>query len=213
MSKLKRLEVKKLLKELDFIESDFNYKNEIVFEADSEFIKSVNDLLEKHPMLKEVIDKKNNKRVDSLFSDIIKEALDKDNEVLEEEELVEEFIDEEVVIEIDPREVKMKKLYRDIAKLTHPDKIVSEKLNDLYLKSTKFYKNSDITGIYYICDELGITYEIDDEDNEMIINKINSLKNRISFMESTLTWRWYHSENEKEKEQIVLSYIKVQLDN
>ena len=213
MSKLKRLEVKKLLKELDFIESDFNYKNEIVFEADSEFIKSVNDLLEKHPMLKEVIDKKNNKRVDSVFSDIIKEALDKDNEVLEEEELVEEFINEEVVNVVNPREVKMKKLYRDIAKLTHPDKIVSEKLNDLYLKSTKFYKNSDITGIYYICDELGITYEIDDEDNEMITNKINSLKNRISFMESTLTWRWYHSENEKEKEQIVLSYIKVQLDN
>ena len=213
MSRLKQLEVKKLLKELDFIESDFNYKNEIVFEADSEFIKSVNDLLEKHPMLKEVIDKKNNKRVDSLFSDIIKESLDKDNEVIEEEELVDEFINEEVVIEIDPREVKMKKLYRDIAKLTHPDKIVSEKLNDLYLKSTRFYKNSDITGIYYICDELGITYEIDDEDNEMIIGKINSLKNRISFMESTLTWRWFHSESEKEKEQIVLSYIKMQLDN
>jgi len=212
MSKLKQLEVKKLLKELDFIESDFNYKNEIVFEADSEFIKSVNDLLEKHPMLKEVIDKKNNKRVDSLFSDILKEALDKDNEI-EEEELVEEFINEEVVSEVNPREVKMKKLYRDIAKLTHPDKIVSEKLNDLYLKSTKFYKNSDITGIYYICDELGITYEIDDEDNEMINNKINNLKNRISFMESTLTWRWYHSESEKEKEQIVLSYIKMQLDN
>ena len=213
MSKLKQLEVKKLLKELDFIESDFNYKNEIVFEADSEFIKSVNDLLEKHPMLKEVIDKKNKKRVDSLFSDIIKDALDKDNEIEEEEEFVEEFINEEVVSEVNPREVKMKKLYRDIAKLTHPDKIVSEKLNDLYLKSTKFYKNSDITGIYYICDELGITYEIDDEDNEMINNKINNLKNRISFMESTLTWRWYHSESEKEKEQIVLSYIKMQLDN
>jgi hypothetical protein len=213
MSKLKKLEVKKLLKELDFIESDFNYKNEIVFEADSNFIKSVNDLLEKHPMLKEVIDKKNNKRVDSLFSDIIKEALDKDNEISEEEELVEEFINEEVISEINPREVKMKKLYRDIAKLTHPDKIVSEKLNDLYLKSTKFYKNSDITGIYYICDELGITYEIDDTDNEMITGKINNLKNRISFMESTLTWRWYHSDSEKEKEQIVLSYIKMQLDN
>ncbi len=211
MSKLKRLEVRKLLKELDFIESDFNYKNEIVFEADSNFIKSVNDLLEKHPMLKDIINKKNNKRVDLVFSDIIKEALE--DEILEEEELVEEFINEEVVSEINPKEVKMKKLYRDIAKLTHPDKIVSEKLNDLYLKSTKFYKNSDITGIYYICDELGITYEIDDKDNEMISNKINNLKNRISFMESTLTWRWFHSESEKEKEQIVLSYIKMQLDN
>ena len=213
MSKLKRLEVKKLLKELDFIESDFNYKNEIVFEADSNFIKSVNDLLEKHPMLKDIINKKNSKRVDLVFSDIIKEALDKDDEILEEEELVEDFINEEVVSEINPKEVKMKKLYRDIAKLTHPDKIVSEKLNDLYLKSTKFYKNSDITGIYYICDELGITYEIDDKDNEMISNKINNLKSRISFMESTLTWRWFHSESEKEKEQIVLSYIKMQLDN
>ena len=213
MSKLKRLEVKKLLKELDFIESDFNYKNEIVFEADSNFIKSVNDLLEKHPMLKDIINKKNSKRVDLVFSDIIKEALGKDDEILEEEELVEDFINEEVVSEINPKEVKMKKLYRDIAKLTHPDKIVSEKLNDLYLKSTKFYKNSDITGIYYICDELGITYEIDDKDNEMISNKINNLKSRISFMESTLTWRWYHSESEKEKEQILLSYIKMQLDN
>lgn len=215
MSKLKQLEVKKLLKELDFIESDFNYKNEIVFEADINFIKSVNDLLEKHPLLKDVIDKKNNKRTESIFTEKVKEALEKDKEVevLVEDEPV-EFINEEIVFnEVDPKEVKMRKLYRDIAKLTHPDKIVSEKLNDLYLKSTKFYKNSDITGIYYICDELGITYEIDEQDNKLIASKIDNLKNRISFMESTLTWRWYHSENEKEKEQIVLSYIKMQLDN
>ena len=215
MSKLKQLEVKKLLKELDFIESDFNYKNEIVFEADINFIKSVNDLLEKHPLLKDVIDKKNNKRTESIFTEKVKEALEKDKEVevLVEDEPV-EFINEEIVFnEVDPKEVKMRKLYRDIAKLTHPDKIVSEKLNDLYLKSTKFYKNSDITGIYYICDELGITYEIDEQDNKLIVSKIDNLKNRISFMESTLTWRWYHSENEKEKEQIVLSYIKMQLDN
>jgi hypothetical protein len=90
---------------------------------------------------------------------------------------------------------------------------VSKKLNELYLKSTDFYDMGDITGIYYICDELGITYEIDEKDNELISDKINSLKNRILFMESTLTWRWYHSENEKEKEQIILSYIKMQLDN
>lgn len=215
MSKLKQLEVKKLLKELDFIESDYNYKNEIVFEADINFIKSVNDLLEKHPLLKDVIDKKNNKRTESIFTEKVKEALEKDKEVevLVEDEPV-EFINEEIVFnEVDPKEVKMRKLYRDIAKLTHPDKIVSEKLNDLYLKSTKFYKNSDITGIYYICDELGITYEIDEQDNKLIASKIDNLKNRISFMESTLTWRWYHSENEKEKEQIVLSYIKMQLDN
>jgi len=77
MSRLKQLEVKKLLKELDFIESDFNYKNEIVFESDINFIKSVNDLLDKHPMLKDVIDKKNNKRTESIFTEKIKESLEK----------------------------------------------------------------------------------------------------------------------------------------
>jgi hypothetical protein len=51
MSKLKQLEIKKLMKELDFIESDFTYKSEIVHEADNNFIKSVNELLEEHPLL------------------------------------------------------------------------------------------------------------------------------------------------------------------
>ena len=64
MSKLKQLEIKKLMKELDFVESDFTYKNEIVHEADSNFIKSVNDLLEQHPLLKDVFDKKINNKID-----------------------------------------------------------------------------------------------------------------------------------------------------
>ena len=49
MNKLKILEVKKLLKELDYIESDFEYRSEVISEADSEFIQSVNDFLVSHP--------------------------------------------------------------------------------------------------------------------------------------------------------------------
>jgi len=60
MSKLKQLESKKLIKELEFIESDYNYKNELVSEADSEFIKSLNLFLERHPQLKEIFDRKIN---------------------------------------------------------------------------------------------------------------------------------------------------------
>jgi hypothetical protein len=67
MSKLKQLEIKKLLKELDFIESDFTYKSEVIHEADSNFIKTVNDLLEEHPLLKEVFDKKINSKIDHIF--------------------------------------------------------------------------------------------------------------------------------------------------
>ena len=71
MSKLKQLEIKKLMKELDFVESDFTYKNEIVHEADSNFIKSVNDLLEQHPLLKDVFDKALLASMESIYNEPI----------------------------------------------------------------------------------------------------------------------------------------------
>ena len=70
MNKIKQLEIKKLLKELDYIESDFVYKNELVQEADNSFIRSVNELLLKHPDLKEIFDKKINSKIVILIVDI-----------------------------------------------------------------------------------------------------------------------------------------------
>ena len=209
MSKLKQLEIKKLLKELDFIESDFTYKSEVIHEADSNFIKTVNNLLEEHPLLKEVFDKKINSKIEHIFekkNEEIKEKIELSNE---EETSVE---DDSIIVKrvIDK---KVKKLYREIAKVTHPDIIINKKLNEIYLKATQFYNNNDITGTYSVCDELDIDYEPEDSDNLLISEKIISLKNRIDFMESTLTWVWYHSTDENEKEQLILRYIKNQLDN
>lgn len=211
MSKLKQLEIKKLMKELDFIESDFTYKSEIVHEADNNFIKSVNELLEEHPLLKDVFDKKINNKIDNIFqrrSEDIKDKIESINESHQEDIIIEE----EVIVEkvIDKR---VRKLYREIAKITHPDKIDNKKLNDLYIKATMYYNDNDIAGTYSICNELDIEYEPDDSDNQLISGKINGLKSRISFIESTLTWVWYHSTDEKEKEQLILRYIKNQLDN
>jgi hypothetical protein len=210
MSKLKQLEIKKLLKELDFIESDFTYKSEVVNEADNNFIKTVNDLLEEHPLLKEVFDKKINSKINHIFEEKeeqIKEKVEtstNEDEKIEEEEFVviEKFVDQ-----------KVKKLYREVAKVTHPDKVDNKKLNDLYLKATTCYDNNDRPGIYAICDELDIDYEPEESDNQMISNKISSIKGKINFIESTMTWNWYHSNDEKEKEQMVLRYIKSRLDD
>ena len=209
MSKLKQLEIKKLLKELDFIESDFTYKSEVIHEADSNFIKTVNNVLEEHPLLKEVFDKKINSKIEHIFekkNEEIKEKIELSNE---EETSVE---DDSIIVKrvVDK---KVKKLYREIAKVTHPDIIINKKLNEIYLKATQFYNNNDITGTYSVCDELDIDYEPEDSDNLLISEKIISLKNRIDFMESTLTWVWYHSTDENEKEQLILRYIKNQLDN
>jgi hypothetical protein len=209
MSKLKQLEIKKLLKELDFIESDFTYKSEVIHEADSNFIKTVNELLEKHPLLKEVFDKKINSKIDYIFEkkdEEIKEKIESCNEeeVFIEDDfvLVEKFVDQ-----------KVKKLYREIAKVTHPDRINNRKLNDLYLRATTCYDNNDRPGTYTICDELDIEYEPDDSDTQTISNKIIDVKGKITFIESTITWNWYHSDDKRVKEQMILRYIKDRLDN
>jgi hypothetical protein len=210
MSKLKQLEIKKLLKELDYIESDLTYKNEIVHEADNSFITTVNNLLEQHPLLKEVFDKKINSKINNIFErreEEIRKKVESANinqeEIIEEEfVIVERFIDQ-----------KVKKLYREIAKVTHPDKIDNKKLNDLYLKATICYDNNDRPGTYAICDELEIEYEPEESDTQMISNKISDIKSKINFIESTMTWNWYHSNDEKEKEQMILRYIKNRLDN
>ena len=60
MNRIKYLQTKKLLKELEWVESDYEWRNEIVCEADSEFINKINLFLEDHPDLKNIYDNKVN---------------------------------------------------------------------------------------------------------------------------------------------------------
>lgn len=216
MNKIKQLEIKKLLRELDFIESDFIYKNELVQEADNSFIRSVNDLLIKHPDLKDIFDKKINSKIENVFKkreEIIKEISESEEKQPSLDDFIGEIIEQNSFVKVEIEVSKIKKLYREIVKKTHPDKVSNKKMNEIYLKSTFFYESNDIAGIYSLCDELDIEYEVDEKDNKMIVDKINNLKSRITFMESTITWRWFHSEDEKEKEQLLLRYIESQLNN
>ncbi len=212
MDKIKQLEVRKLIKELNFVESDYTYKNEMVNEIENLFINSVNEFLEKHPELKEIFNKKINQKIDNIF----KEKVESINEMIESDPI--EFETEvatethrEVVIDVKVN--KIRKLYRQIAKATHPDRTANRKLNEIYLRATKCYDSLDIPGTYSICDELDIVYEIDEEDYNLISEKIDKLKKVINFMESTLTWKWYKSENEVEKTEIIINYIKNRLDD
>ena len=200
MNRLQFLQTKKLFKELEYMESDFEYRNEIISEADSEFISKVNNFLEEHPKLKEIYD-------DKIDTHIQKNILKNTEEVIElfEEEVIEQEIFEEVKLP------KVKKLYREIVKLTHPDKVDQKSLNDLYLTATKYYDRNDKIGLYKVCTELDIDYDLDDDDNQIIESKIDDLKRRIEFLESTFTWQWINTDGEKEKLEMMIQFIRMRL--
>ena len=217
MDKIGSLKIKKLIKELDYIETDFEWRTELVNEADSEFIRSINSFLNQNPELKEIYDNKINESLERSIKNKIKEDVEferckqermgeDDNNFSEEGEI--KIKKEEDRINIHPR---VKKLYREIVKKTHPDIVNDKELNDLYIKATHYHENNDKIGIYKVCSEVGIQFEIDLKDSLFIEEKIREYKKRINFLESTFAWKWFNTEEESEKNNIILTFIKLKI--
>ena len=212
MNKLKSLEIKKLLKELEFTESDFEYRNLAVSEADSLFINSINDFLGQHPELKKIYDDKITEKINKTIEKIQKKSNDETEKLDENVQDDISPIEEEHKNDEDKTNIsQIKKLYREIVKLTHPDKVKSNKHNELYIKSSKYYESGNKIGIYSICNELDIEYEIEEDDVILISEQISSIKNKINFIESTFAWQWYNCEDEMLKSQILLNFIKLKI--
>jgi hypothetical protein len=192
---LKKLEMNKLFKELQFIKSDYEYKAELARVADLQFIQTINQILEKNQELKTIYKEK----IDKKFDQIIESK----NKSLSEDTLI--FQSNK-----NNKSEKLKKLYRKVVKVTHPDKSESDEMMNFYLRASNYYEYNDILSIYDICEQLEITYEIDDEDIEIIKKEINLYKDKISFLEQSLAWKWSNDESTNKKD-FVFDYIKKQI--
>ena len=196
VEKIRKLEINKLIRELDYIKSEYLYKFELLQEIDINFIESVNSFLNTYPKLKEVFD-------DSVRKEIIPDNIESkmDDPILNISDDVDVLVDNS----------KIKSLYRSIVKSTHPDRIKDENLKELYMDATKAYETGDILPILSICDKLKIPYDVTDEESSLIKDEIDSIKNKSLFLENTYTFKWYMTDNMEERNQIILSYIKSQL--
>ena len=206
MSKLKSLQVKRLLKELDYIESELEYRHELVSEADNQFMIYISEFLEENPELKKLY----TSRIDARVEQIINKKIEKSSVELGDNSSVNQEIEENSENQIIVPS-KIKSLYREIVKLTHPDIIKRKNMNDIYINATKYYTLNDKVGIFKICDELNIDYDLDDEDVVEISDKINLTKEKLFFLESTLTWKWFNTDDDLQKKIIMVDYIKQRL--
>lgn len=195
MHNIKKLEIKKLFKELDFLESDYEYRNEVINAVDGDFIEEVNLMLERNPELKTIYEEKYELETVSEADDVI-------IHIDEEQQIIDR-------IESSP---KIRKLYREIVKITHPDRVKNTNLNDAYIKATGYYDINDYIGVYKINFQLGIEdYELCEENIEIEIkDRINNIKNKIDFLEKTFTYQWYIS-GERDKQNILLKFIENKL--
>lgn len=196
---MRKLEINRLIRELDFVKSDYDYKSEIIQEEDVNFIDSVHNFLDNHPQLKQVFEEKQSQ---------IKEKTQQSIQRQTTEEIIPEVIEAQIEESISP---KIRNLYRSIVKSTHPDKMKDSSLTELYLEATNAYESGSLLPIIVICDKLRIPYEITEEETNLMKSEIEILKNRVSFLETTFTWQWYCHSDEKIREKVIMSYIRAQL--
>lgn len=197
MSKLTQLEVKKLIKEIEYLRIDLDYKTEIVQEADGGFMKEVSDFLEQQPELKKEYEKTIDARIQKAVQQSVEQNVDQNTDTIENE-----TIDENPAL---------RKIYREIVKITHPDKTDDPRLNDIYVKAGISYNGNEAIELYSICDQLGIKYDVAEKEVEMMRIRISEIKERIKMLESTNTWVWYHCDDQRIKDEIILRYVARQI--
>jgi len=182
--KLIDLKITKIIQEYTFLKSDEDYKKELININQTEFLKIINEEISK-------IDSSQIKQPNNEIN------LDKPKP---EPKLKNEFISHN-------DKVKMKKVYRDIVKLTHPDRVEDKELNDIYLSATMAYDQYDLFELYFIANSLKINFKLTLDEARILNELIEIKKEDITKLENSFVWLWINSSDES-KMDVVNSFIK-----
>jgi hypothetical protein len=182
--KLKKLHIQTLLQEYNFLNLDYEYKMSLIEEHKPEFLNIINK------------DKPNNlePQTGETSSSIEKKTI-KDEDLTEDDKK------------------KLKMVYREIVKKTHPDRTESTEYNELYVEATKHYDNNDLIGLYFISIKLNLFFDLDYGSKKIINNLIDLKKDEIKQLESSFIWVWINSKTEEDKNNVVDKFMKKHKNN
>jgi len=181
-SKLKKLQIKKLIQEYSYLKTDLEYKFQIIDENKQNFINKISESTEKLGINKDGI-------VGGSDENPIKENLNNED------------VSENI-------KTKVKKIYREIVKLIHPDKTESNEFINLYYQATNYSEEYNLLGLYFICLDLKIDFEFDSEDIEFLEKLIELKKKECDNLTKSFVWLWCQLESEDKKNKIVELFIK-----
>lgn len=205
MDRLKALELKRLILELELIEIYENYNKEFIDKHQSDFNAHVIKL---SPDINKIVEPEEKQESTQEITNYEEQNIE---EVKEEYENVEEDINEEdvkvevveVVEEESLESKKIKKIYKEISKSCHPDKTKDIRLNELYVSAKMAYERGDLITLIKIASQISLDFEVDNEDIKSIKKNLIERKSRLIKLEETFIWTWVNAKTEKEKESII----------
>jgi len=114
----------------------------------------------------------------------------------------------------EPTPLSIKKIFRNIAKEAHPDKLIKmgekerEEKEELFKTAKNAADKKNLSVLYEISEKLGA--ELPEPDSSQIIildDEIEKLNKEMKEIKSTASWEWYHAED-KAKEILMVRYIQ-----
>jgi len=184
-NRLKQLEIKKLLTEYDYLNIDGEIKQEIIDKYKPVFMED----------LKEYDDPNKEKTVEENVG-----------EPMNTEKVVEKLIKDEDLS--DHTKKRMKKMFRDVMKKTHPDKVKSEELVEIYIKSKEAYELNDLLSLSHYANKLNIEVRLNVVEIKILKDLLAKKKESLEVIESSWLWLWYNSKTKEEKKKVVELYYE-----
>jgi hypothetical protein len=210
MSKQLKYKLKKTLKNAEFVHADLEYHEELSRDALKGFQEEIARLIS-------ILSEEDKQRLQRGFDE-------EDDELEERTEQLEAPVDESdctdvVPSDIPPEEpettkpenkksIALKKLFRQIAEQTHPDKARAngfsnkevKRLGELFKRARSAYDNGNWYVLYSIAIDLDLP--IDDPTNEQIdwiVEDIKKTLTKIARISDLTAWHWYTGDDEAKK--------------
>ena len=191
---IEKQEYKVLLKKIKNLREEYNDFKDLCSNIESIFNSELDKML---------IETNNKEKWDYFQSEKYNNLKDVKKETILKEESVKIEKDKDV-----------KKIYREIVKYTHPDKLTNDISNkekefliDIYKKITDSNNIIDMA-IYAITLDINIDYTT--IDKQKLESEIKSLKHKIAMFENSIYYKWYNSDK-KEKEAILNDFLLKQM--
>jgi len=94
----------------------------------------------------------------------------------------------------------VQKIYRNLAKILHPDTSLREDAEEQFKKLTECGDNDDLVGIIKMASQNDIDLKfLSEEDYSLIEQAISETEKRIKTNQSTISWVWFNSIEDKEE--------------
>ena len=122
---------------------------------------------------------------------------------------------ERVKVKPKKTEGSLRRTFQDVAKKTHPDKLIDLKEEErqykemLFKQAQKAVEDKDLTTLFDVAEKLNIEVpEPDYEQIDLLKNDIKKIREKIKELKSTASWEWYHA-SDIDKKAIMTSYMSL----